>query len=934
MGRDLEINRCRVLEEIWNTRVQCFHVTGWQSPLVVSAPDIHVSKPFAALTSSRRLSIKTLSAEQAPPSLPAPHNPKNDLFAKTMAAPRPSHTARTPAPSAFKNTLSHLFPRRRFQRRNLSPRLLSYLFVVLLIAAVILLPGTRFSSHPHPPKSNPSPAPLPPPPAPPVLPAVEVLLPHPVEQGPVPSEERRRVPVGGDTVAGLVGGESREGEKGPRVGVSLSAVVLFHDEYATLEHTLQTWDENDLPAFVSEILFFLNGVSDADPFLANLPILSSARWKGMIRVEVSAENLKLGLAIRRMVQLAKEDVVLLLEKDWALIEPPSVVGPSLRAAKRLVEDDVAQVVRFRHRNRPGAPLHARIMHEGREPQMLAQQSNLYCYLHHWVDDPVTKYPDYFSKCSDRAEDRETWCSKAKYCQWTNNPSLFRKRWFETELAEKYVAMYNATINTNPSSNMLDFEFFTNWRNDVWNGRDFVVALPKGLFEHQEVGEQNLMNTVWYAWNRLSTDVEEKMRALFNTESANCENETKSLASGTRYQDKYPIEFVHLYHYDRAMQRTVEEAVAELEQKSLSLRKQLEDGNGNWRHGITELTNHWYKVVLYAYPEEPKDMDIAFVTALFGTDDEGEGQPSMEQIEKLSANLNMLSYYKLVVYCTEDTKAKVEAELKNKHGWDASKVDTVEFAVHTLDVMLKGLLGTENVERIKQARKNDQWTSRVKERSNGEIPSINSLCLSMAKPYIIHDAMQRGISKDLARATRATHYVWFDPSSECLSDVGKLSDNNDHVLRGHMLLNTLVSGVRVNRVEKMEAMLAGSGFSREGLLREMEKSESDLQGSGLALIDLKTIGGSQLALTLMKGYYDVVLRDMLRKGEVGTGREAMSIAHENVKYNFKFFNGADTCRSGDKGCGAGDVVDRNYVLDNGKSGCKLYRWAGSCKVGGG
>lgn len=702
-------------------------------------------------------------------------------------------------------------------------------------------------------------------------------------------------------------------------------------------HTLHTWEQNDLPAHISELLFFLNGVPSADDFLQKLPILSTPKWQSLVRVHASPENLKLGMAIRTMVNMAREDIVLLLEKDWALIEPPAVVNASLSAAKRLIDDDVAQVVRFRHRDRPGAPLHARIMHEGREKQMLSQQSNLYCYLHHWVQDPVKEYPEYFKRCSDREEDSTTWCSIAKYCQWTNNPSMFRKDWFETQLGVKYGEMYNRTIKSDPTSSMLDFEYFTNWKMDVWNGRDFVVALPKGLFEHQEVGEQNLMNTVWYAWSRLSTDVEEKMRAFFATEGRECDSDTKSLDAGISYSEKFPIGFVRLYHYAHAMQHTVEEAVSELEQKSLSLRKQLEDGNGNWRHGVTELTNYWYKVVLYTYPEEPKDMDIAFVTYLFNSGNETDSQPSVEQVETLSANLNVLSHYKLVVYCTEGTKTRIEDSLKSKHGWDDGQLESVEFAVRSLDGILNALLGTENIARVKKAQDDAEWVARVKGRSKNQVPSVNSICLNMVKPYVVHDAMQRGMKKEAdesitsEKRTQATHYVWFDACSTCLEGVGRLSNKNDQVLRGHMLLNSLLSGARVNQVTKLEEGLVGSGFSRSGLLREMESSETSVQNEGLEFVDFKTIGGSRLALTAMKGYYDAVLRDMLRRGEVGTGREAMSIAQNNVNYNFKFFNGADTCRNSDKGCGAADVVDETYMREDGKKGCKLYRWASSCKL---
>lgn len=88
--------------------------------------------------------------------------------------------------------------------------------------------------------------------------------------------------------------------------------------------------------------------------------------------------------------------------------------------------------------------------------------------------------------------------------------------------------------------MLDFEFYTNWKSEIWNDRDYVVALPPGLFEHQEVDEQDLVNTVWHGWNRLSTDSEEKRWAYFSGEQKEC-NKRKSHSSGAKFQGRYPLD---------------------------------------------------------------------------------------------------------------------------------------------------------------------------------------------------------------------------------------------------------------------------------------------------------------------------------------------------------------------------------------------------------
>lgn len=697
--------------------------------------------------------------------------------------------------------------------------------------------------------------------------------------------------------------------------LNVSAVVLFHNEYDTLEHTLETWEKNRLYDHLEDILFFLNGVSSGDRFTERLPRLRWAPWKDLVRVEVSNENLKLGVAITKMVEMARGDFVLLLEKDWALIEKTSVVGEMLGAAARLLNDGIAHVVRFRHRDRPGAPLHARIMHEGREQQMLDQQKNLYCYLHHWVKDLPTEYPDYFTRCSNRTENVGTWCAKAKYCQWTNNPGMFKREWFLKELGEKYMHAYHKMVHADPNSQMLDFEFYTNWQHEVWNDRDFVVALPKGLFEHQEVGEQNLMNTVWYAWNRLNTDTEEKSRALLQSEVKDCSEEDKTMDSGPKWAEKFPIEFVRLYHYNRAMMRSVEEAVEELQEEALRCRKVLEDGGGSWRNGVTDLTNLWYKVVLFRYPEEPEEMDIVFVTALYGDSEE----PSERELDVFSSNLGVLSDYRVVLFCTELTKSRLEKIFRDKLRWEEDMLSNLNFLTNSTSEMLNRLLGKENVERIDNLRRGETWQERAKQRG-GAAPSADRLKLNMVKPYMLQEAMS---------GTAGSHFVWVDGLSPCLSWMRasniSLNVNNDIVLRANLLLTGFVTGVRATNNEELEASYGPSGFSTEKLLSELEIVDKDLKQS-VVMPDMKILGGSRLAVTLMVGYYDVVLRDMLRKDSLGTGREALAIAYRNVNYNFRFFDSRDSCRPGDQ-CSA-PALDKLFSKDESKS-CALFRWISGC-----
>lgn len=291
----------------------------------------------------------------------------------------------------------------------------------------------------------------------------------------------------------------------PSASTKISMVVIFHNEYETLASSLKSWEAGGLLDAVDDVVFFLNEAASTDRFQEEVST-TTQDWGSKARVISSTENILLGRAIAKAVESAKHDNILLVEKDWALVQPANVTREALRLAVSMVTQKQAHVVRQRHRSRPGAPLHAQIMHQGREWSMEKEQSNLMCNLHHWQKDPVSSHPEVFSKCPGHENEPDLVCSTARYCQWTNNPSVFSRTWFLTELAAPYLEKARALENDQPDTNMLDFEFYMNWQLDVWNMRNYTVALPEGLFEHREIGEQNLMNSEYIHPERKTTCV--------------------------------------------------------------------------------------------------------------------------------------------------------------------------------------------------------------------------------------------------------------------------------------------------------------------------------------------------------------------------------------------------------------------------------------------
>ncbi|KAI0558800.1 hypothetical protein FGB62_186g026 [Gracilaria domingensis] len=369
---------------------------------------------------------------------------------------------------------------------------------------------------------------------------------------------------------------------------AMSIVVLFHNEYESMKTSLKSWLDNGLIDYAQEILFFLNGVEDDKEFLKQITLVEQIP-KEKRRIHVSSQNLPLGQAITKMVDLASSEYVLLLEKDWKLIEPAHITKSRLIDSKVLVGSGVAHLVRHRHRHDPGVPLHAQIMHQGREESILRQQPNLLCFVHHWQDDPPNAYPGkgIMHRCGGverNVDEEDVYCSAGKYCQWNNNPGLFKRKWFMDEIGREYLKQYKIEFDKHGiTSPFLDFEYYTNWRPYAWDDKNFTIAVGTGLFSHAE-SEHKYFNTFWYAHFRLETDMEEVRNQYLK-------NETRFKQLGGVHYDpaypkpltmmeRYPVEFVREFQFEDMYTGTLDTQRKMIDERGMGQggRCQVEEGN--------------------------------------------------------------------------------------------------------------------------------------------------------------------------------------------------------------------------------------------------------------------------------------------------------------------------------------------------------------------
>lgn len=186
------------------------------------------------------------------------------------------------------------------------------------------------------------------------------------------------------------------------------------------------------------------------------------------------------------------------------------------------------MVRYRSRHNPGRPNWARILYMDHENDVFKQQPNLLCNFFHWIDSPEKRWPEHFWPCGsgkavDGSSDRSKvfYCSKAYYCNWTNNPVLISKKWWHEQYEMHFkefkvcacvrvctcvcaahchgcvpayafacarrvlVCSYLCPCvcvcqNADPYA---DLEYYMNWEPNAWNDRPWVVAQGEGVFKH-------------------------------------------------------------------------------------------------------------------------------------------------------------------------------------------------------------------------------------------------------------------------------------------------------------------------------------------------------------------------------------------------------------------------------------------------------------------
>jgi len=235
--------------------------------------------------------------------------------------------------------------------------------------------------------------------------------------------------------------------------LDLTLGILTYNAPNTLKKTLKSLDE--IVPFFKETLIYVNPSPITEQ---TLKICDEYRFD---KIQVAEKNGWIGAGFGWLALNASANNILLLEDDFSLEERNIEKAKEiLTSAVSLVQNNIVDKVKLRHRKNPGNPLYSRWF-AGQELNALTHFGD--CV--HWRETPDLDFPQYCTKISSNP----LWYKfKSANCNYTNNPCIFKKDFYTKEIVPRF-AIENTDLETAA----------TPW----WTQQDYTVAMGDGLFCH-------------------------------------------------------------------------------------------------------------------------------------------------------------------------------------------------------------------------------------------------------------------------------------------------------------------------------------------------------------------------------------------------------------------------------------------------------------------
>jgi hypothetical protein len=237
----------------------------------------------------------------------------------------------------------------------------------------------------------------------------------------------------------------------------ISIGILAWKSGQTLVDTLTSYYEKGLFKITDDIRILFQEQDNEDEEIANhfnLPYVGLPH------------NIGIGKGFIHLSNLAKYDNILLLEHDWHLIESMETTFKRLQEGISYLSKGFT-CVKYRHRENPGYPLYTLNAYKDKELDHYCDNIQLF-HPHlldsiHWMD-PSKEHNDKIQK------ENEYFMTTARYSNWTNNPCLFKTRF------------YIDTVCSFVEKSLLLEDEINYW----WSRQNFKVAQGEGLFTHKDI----------------------------------------------------------------------------------------------------------------------------------------------------------------------------------------------------------------------------------------------------------------------------------------------------------------------------------------------------------------------------------------------------------------------------------------------------------------
>ena len=265
----------------------------------------------------------------------------------------------------------------------------------------------------------------------------------------------------------------------------LSIIVIDYQSPLSFNASVRSYMKNELFAMVQESLLYAQQIQNY-----SMDSLHLANEAAFTKIRFSFVNTYIHGAILAAIDEVTADYVLILEKDFQLVENAEITRQRLISAISLLRsNNDIKVVRMKSRQKPGVPEFGRVLYQYNEAELLAKtekERDLICQVLYWKDD------NFIDEHVSRAhmwrcpEDPSYWCSSTSACHWTNQAPLFERKWFVEHMRPALAVAKPEYDNEYQRHHC--FEIMCRYERGgcAWERTRWIVALGDGLFSHRDI----------------------------------------------------------------------------------------------------------------------------------------------------------------------------------------------------------------------------------------------------------------------------------------------------------------------------------------------------------------------------------------------------------------------------------------------------------------